>query len=128
MIYSIFNTKINVLNGMKAAKPSGLPDDLCQTIKTRRKALGWSQDDLARHAGLAQRHISGIETGKIIPRYDTLVEILRVLDRDLLVVPRELVPVVQALVRDAGADANARAPAHADERPLYAIDEGAQDG
>src|SRR5581483_3239797 len=47
-----------------------------------------------------QRHISGIESGKIVPRYDTLLELVRALDRDLLMVPRALVPVVQSLVRD----------------------------
>ncbi len=45
-------------------------------------------------------HISGIESGKIVPRYDTLLELVRMLDRDLLMVPRALVPVVQSLMRD----------------------------
>ena len=37
-------------------------------------------------------HISGIESGKIVPRYDTLLDLVRVLDYDLLTVPRSLVP------------------------------------
>ena len=45
-------------------------------------------------------HISGIESGKIVPRYDTLLDLVRVLDYDLLMVPRSLVPALQALIRD----------------------------
>ena len=76
--------------------------------------------------GLTQRHVSGIETGRIVPRYDTLIDLLRVLDRDLVLVPRGLVPVVQSLVRDYGN----REPSGADgERPLYAaIGDDDEDG
>jgi hypothetical protein len=57
-------------------------------------------------------HISGIETGKIVPRYDTLLDIVRVLGYDLLMVSRSLVPAVQALIRDQGFET--------EERSLYA--------
>ena len=39
------------------------------------------------------------ESGKIVPRFDTLLDLVRVLDFDLLLVPRTLVPVVQSLIR-----------------------------
>ena len=61
-----------------------------------------------------------------MPRYDTLTDLLRVLDRDLALVPRELVPVVQSLVRDYG---NRRSSGADRERPLYAaIDDDDGDG
>jgi hypothetical protein len=43
-----------------------------------------------------------------VPRFHTLLELVRVLEYDLLLVPRSLVPVVQSLVRDqhAGYDRN----------------------
>jgi len=63
-------------------------------------------------------HISGIETGKIVPRFDTLLDLVRVLDHDLLMVPRALVPVVQALLRD-----HRRLDGAEPERPLYAVDD-----
>ena len=66
-------------------------------------------------------HISGIETGKIVPRFDTLLDLVRVLDRDLLMVPRALVPAVQALIRDhrrPDRDVNA----DEGERSLYAAE------
>ena len=94
-----------------------LPENIRREIRSARRDRGWSQLELGRRAGLTQRHVSGIETGRIVPRYDTLIDLLRVLDRDLALVPRGLVPVVQSLVRDYGN----RQPASADrERPLYA--------
>jgi len=99
-----------------------LPVALRQTLIDARHQRGWSQAELGRRAGLPQMHISGIETGKVVPRFDTLLELVRVLDHDLLLVPRDLVPVVQSLTRD-----HCRRDAHAagdeDERPLYAPDE-----
>ncbi len=102
------------LGGLPAAMRAGL-------IEARRKR-GWTQDELGRRAGLPQVHISGIETGKVVPRFDTLLDLVRVLDRDLMMIPRTLVPAVQALVRD---HIRPDHKAHADdgERPLYAMDD-----
>ena len=110
---------------MKPTRLKSLPDDLRQEMRERRKAKGWNQEELAQKAGLSQRHISGIETGKIVPRYDTLLDILRVLDRDLVLVPRELLSSVQALVRD---HRNRNLQGESRERPLYAVDEDAPNG
>jgi hypothetical protein len=57
-----------------------------------------------------------------VPRFDTLLDLVRVLDRDLLMVPRALVPAVQALIRDYGSD-RVTADAEEGERPLYATDD-----
>jgi len=89
-----------------------------QALKETREKRGWSQKELGSRIGLPQMHISGIESGKIVPRYDTLLEIVRMLDRDLIMVPRALVPVVQSLVRDHVKDL----PGEGEERPLYAAD------
>ncbi len=69
-------------------------------LRAARQNRGWSQLELGRRVGLPQTHISGIESGKIVPRFDTLLDLVRVLDYDLPLVPRTLVPVVQALIRD----------------------------
>lgn len=74
---------------------------------------GWGQRELGSAIGLPQPHISGIESGEIVPRFDTLLEIVRVLDLDLLLVPRSLVPAVQSLIR-------AQKEPEAAEKPLYA--------
>jgi transcriptional regulator with XRE-family HTH domain len=87
-------------------------------LKDAREKRGWTQRDLASRLGLTQTHISGIESGKIVPRYDTLLELVRILDSDLLMVPRALVPVVQSLIRD-----HARPDqGEGDDRSLYADD------
>ena len=108
---------------MKLQRPKSLPDEIRSEITSARKLKGWTQLELGKKVRLAQRHISAIENGKIIPRYDTLIEILRALERDLMLVPRELLPRVQALVRD---NPNLAAGGLAVERPLYAVDDDEQ--
>ncbi len=96
-----------------------LPEAMRVELIDARRKRGWSQAELGRRLGMPQMHISGIETGKIVPRFDTLLELVRVLDRDLLLVPRALVPAVQALIRDSRRG-NATDEG---ERPLYALEE-----
>ena len=108
--------KNDAKKGIKILRQKGLPADLRRALKDAREKRDWSQRDLASRLGIAQRHISGIESGKIVPRYDTLLEFIRMLDSDLLMVPRALVPVVQSLVRDHLKDQ----PGEGEERPLYA--------
>jgi transcriptional regulator with XRE-family HTH domain len=90
----------DITKHIRPLRLEGLPEDMRRTLKEVRERRGWTQRDLARRLGLTQTHISGIESGKIVPRYDTLLELVRILDRDLLMVPRALVPVVQSLIRD----------------------------
>jgi transcriptional regulator with XRE-family HTH domain len=88
-------------------------------LKQERLKRGWSQLELGRRVGLPQAHISAIETGKTVPRFDTLLDLVRVLDRDLVLVPRALVPAVQALIRNYRHGGGTQ---HGDdgEQPLYA--------
>jgi transcriptional regulator with XRE-family HTH domain len=118
MYYMVSIMKNDVKKGIKPLRQKALPADLRGALKEARKKRGWSQRDLARRLGISQRHISGIESGKIVPRYDTLLELVRMLDRDLIMVPRALVPVVLSLVRDHLKDQ----PGEGEERPLYAAD------
>ncbi len=97
---------------IKSKRLSGLPSDLVQKLVAARHDHGWSQRELARRVGLPQVHISAIETGKVSPRYNTLLDLVRVLDHDLILVPRALVPAVQSLIRDDNVEDG--------ERPLYA--------
>ena len=113
----------NLKKHIKPLRPRGLPEEMRTRLKELREKRDWSQRDLAGQLGLTQTHISGIESGKIVPRYDTLLELVRILDHDLLMVPRALVPVVQSLVRD-----HARPEAgEGDERPLYATENEEED-
>jgi transcriptional regulator with XRE-family HTH domain len=91
-----------------------------RALKDAREKRGWTQRDLASRVGLTQTHISGIESGKIVPRYDTLLELVRILDHDLLMVPRALVPVVQSLIRN---HLQPDQKGDGEERSLYADDD-----
>jgi HTH-type transcriptional regulator/antitoxin HipB len=122
MWYSISNMEKDIRRHMKPLRPRGLPDDLRRELKEARKTRGWSQRGLGSRLGLPQMHISGIESGKIVPRYDTLIELVRILDRDLLMVPRALVPAVQSLIRD-----HLQHDREGEESALYAADNGEQE-
>lgn len=112
--------KRDIKSPIKPVRLNGLPEGIRRELKEARLKRGWSQAELGRRASLPQMHISGIESGKIVPRFDTLLDLVRVLDFDLLMVPRALVPAVQALVRD-----QRNQDQHRDdgERSLYAADD-----
>jgi transcriptional regulator with XRE-family HTH domain len=95
-------------------------------LKASRKKRGWSQAELGGRVGLPQMHISAIESGKVVPRFDTLLDLVRVLDYDLILVPRALVPAVQAQIRDYRHPENSRS-AEEGEQPLYATGGGGGD-
>jgi len=109
---------MDAIKGVKPLRPMALPAELRRALIDARQKHGWSQRDLASRLGIGQRHISGIESGKIVPRYDTLLEMVRMLECDLIMVPRALVPVVQSIVRDHHKDQEGEG----EERSLYAAD------
>ncbi|MEO8657646.1 MAG: helix-turn-helix transcriptional regulator [Bryobacteraceae bacterium] len=98
-----------------------VPEDMRKDIVATRRKRGWSQAELGRRVGLPQAHISGIEGGKIVPRLDTFLDLVRILELDLLLIPRPLVPAIEALVRSfrrAG-----EGDQEEDSRPMYEPDE-----
>ncbi|MGA7831049.1 MAG: helix-turn-helix transcriptional regulator [Terracidiphilus sp.] len=99
---------------IKSLRLKGLPADLRQQIKDARAKRGWGQRELGAQVGLPQPHISAIESGEVVPRFDTLLDLVRVLNLDLLLVPRALVPAVQSLIRAQ------QEPEGSEERSLYA--------
>src|SRR5208282_2511340 len=106
----------DITKHIRPLRLGALPEDMRLALKDAREKRGWTQRDLASRLGLTQTHISGIESGKIVPRYDTLIELVRILDSDLLMVPRALVPVVQSLIRDQAKSEEG----DGEERSLYA--------
>jgi HTH-type transcriptional regulator / antitoxin HipB len=118
MYYIVSIMRTDATKGIKPLRQKALPVELRRALIRAREKRGWSQRDLASRLSVGQRHISGIESGKIVPRYDTILEIIRMLDRDLIMVPRALVPLVESLIRDHLKDQ----PGEGEERPLYAAD------
>ena len=108
--------KRNIPKRIRPLRLKGLPEDLRLQIKEARLKRGWGQRELGAEAGLPQPHISAIESGEIVPRFDTLLDIVRVLDLDLLLVPRSLVPAVHSLIRSQNAP-------ECVEKALYAADD-----
>jgi len=111
---------------VKPTRLNGLPEDLRRELIEERHRRGWSQVELGQRLGTPQVHISGIETGKVVPRFDTLLDLVRVLGRDLLLVPRTLVPAVQALIRDQRRP-DRDTDADDGERSLYAAEPDAEE-
>lgn len=104
----------------------GLPLSLRKAISKSRQSNGWSQAELGKRVGLPQMHISSIETGAVVPRYDTLLNLVRVLGFDLLLVPREIVPIVEAMSREHLRPKSAKGSGDGEEQeegPLYVPDE-----
>ena len=71
---------------------------LIQQLKDARLAKGLTQGDLGRKLGLPQSHISRIERGETVPLLSTVIDMARLLDLELVLVPRALLPVVRSVV------------------------------
>lgn len=84
-------------------------EPIIEALKEGRKEKGLSQRELSAKAGVPQGHISKIESGLVDLKLSSLIALARILDLELMTVPRKLVPAVQALVRSGGRE-SARDP------------------
>ena len=76
-------------------------DGIVQTLRRAREQSGLSQRDLSARIGVPQSHISKIESGATDLRLSSLVELARALHQELVLVPRKLLPAVEAITRSA---------------------------
>jgi transcriptional regulator with XRE-family HTH domain len=76
--------------------------DIAAMLKAAREAKGFSQRDLSARAAVPQSHISKIENGAVDLRLSSLIALARVLDLELALVPRNIVPAVQSMARSSG--------------------------
>ena len=90
-------------------------EHVARTLRNAREAHGMSQRALSARAGIPQSHISRIENGAVDLRVSSLVELARVLDLDLVLVPRKAVSAVHAIVRRRDESEKAR--------PAYSLDD-----
>ena len=99
-------------------------EHVASVLKTAREARGLSQRELGRKAGVPQGHISKIENGAVDLRVSSLIALARVLDLELALVPRKVLPAVKSIARSSIAEAlgDSRIP-----RPLYSLDEEGDD-
>ena len=93
-------------------------EHIIAALKAARQEKGFSQRELSAKAGVPQSHISKIERGAVDLQLSSLIELARVLDLDIMSVPRKLVPAVQAVVR--GEDS---VPSRQSEKTQRAVNE-----
>jgi len=74
-------------------------EHIVRALKAARQEKGLSQRELSAKAGLPQGHISKIENGAVDLKLSSLISLARILDLEVMPVPRKLVPAVQALAR-----------------------------
>jgi transcriptional regulator with XRE-family HTH domain len=72
---------------------------IAEQLKQAREHKGLSQRALSKLAGVPQSHISKIENVGVDLRVSSLIELARVLDLELTLVPRKSVSAVRAVTR-----------------------------
>lgn len=72
--------------------------NILTAIKLQRRQKKLKQKDLGAKLGLPQSHISKIEAGVVDPRLSTIADMARILDLELVLVPRTLILPVEALI------------------------------
>ena len=77
-------------------------DAMIESLAASRNAQHITQAQQAERAGLSRMAVQRTETGDVDPRYSTLAEMARVLGLQLLAVPADLVPALQAFIQSGG--------------------------
>ncbi len=100
-----------------------ISDTLLQSLREARSRKGMSQRSLRDRSGVPQGHISKIESGEVDLRLSSLIALARVLDLELMLVPKKYVPAIQSIMRsnEDGLDSAESLP------PAYRLDEDAND-
>jgi len=78
--------------------------DISAALRQARKARGVSQEELSKQLGIGHGTLSRAETSTDI-RFATLQQIARALDLEPMLIPRRLVPAVDAVVRHGTSEA-----------------------
>lgn len=94
-------------------------EPLTKALKKARKTHKLTQLELGRKAGLPQSHISKIEKGMVDLRASSLLELGRVLELELMLIPRQQLPMVRAMLN--------RTEGNDEARPAYQLDDNEDD-
>lgn len=90
--------------------------DIIKALKSARLEKKLKQYELGSKLGLPQSHISKIEQGVTDPRLSTVTDMARVLDQELVLVPRAMLRVIKAIIQ--GED---------EPTPMWQLDEEEED-
>jgi transcriptional regulator with XRE-family HTH domain len=77
---------------------------LAAALAAARRRAGLNQKELAARIGADQSYVSKVERGAVDLQASTLIEFARAQDLELMLIPRQLVPAVQALQREIAPD------------------------
>ena len=92
-------------------------NEVIKTLKSIRIEKKLKQSELGSKLGLPQSHISKIEQGRTDPRLSTVSDMARLLDQELVLVPRVMLPAVRALIKSGDA-----------QQPMWVLDDEEGDG
>ena len=71
--------------------------NLATNLRATRKAKGLTQGQLGQKMGIPQSHVSKIEGGRSDARASSLIEMARLLDLEVMLVPKKYVPAVLSM-------------------------------
>jgi transcriptional regulator with XRE-family HTH domain len=71
---------------------------LPEQLHSLRKAKHLTQQELGERLGWSQGRVSAIENGRIEPRLNSVMQMSRLLDHEVILVPRALLPAVQSMI------------------------------
>ena len=89
--------------GKVTKRPIGT-DVIGPALAAARRRAGLNQKALAARIGADQSYVSKVERNAVDPQTSTLIQLARALELELMLVPRQLVPAVQALQREIAPD------------------------
>src|SRR5579871_1250157 len=93
-------------------------NEIVFALKKARKAKNWTQKELAEKVGLPQSHVSNIERGNVDVRISSLIEIARILDVELMLIPRQEANFIKSIISTKQYNRN-----HGATTPAYQLDD-----
>lgn len=91
---------------------------LAEALKSARKGKNLSQRALGKVAGMPQAQISKIENAAVDMKASTLIELARVLDLEVMLIPRKNLSAVTGIIRSPSAQSGQDGPT----RRAYTLD------
>ncbi len=71
---------------------------ITEQLHEARKAQKLTQAQLGKRLGWAQTRVSTIEKGRVDPRLSSVVQMARLVDHELMLVPKSMLPAIQAML------------------------------
>jgi DNA-binding XRE family transcriptional regulator len=96
--YPIMSPKKTREHIIARAGESKLLTELGLLFRQGRQRARLTQDQVASRAGLSRPSYRAIETGAAAARASTLVNIARALEMEMMLIPKQLVPAVEAML------------------------------